>query len=198
MEDRTDSPMAVKVERHSRCIILTYFHGDINSMVDAHFTRALSNVCKDRAPAAKTKKIRKTIKLGKHRCILTTIRTIIPIHPPYTVSAFVPHREDQSLSGECCGHLLQVTGYSCRAHPDLKPCGRHSWVVALVYYQGRRGPRATVHRILPVPRRVESYWTAIRDIPAQPTAEWPGWDGTQHGPQLQARSASRLDGAARI
>ncbi|XP_039668698.1 transcription cofactor vestigial-like protein 1 [Perca fluviatilis] len=63
MEDRTDSPTAVKVEEHSRCFILTYFHGDINSMVDAHFTRALSKVCKAKAPAAKTKTIRKTIKL---------------------------------------------------------------------------------------------------------------------------------------
>ncbi|TKS72208.1 hypothetical protein D9C73_006282 [Collichthys lucidus] len=32
-------------------------------MVDAHFTRALSKVCKVKAPGAKTKKIRKTIKL---------------------------------------------------------------------------------------------------------------------------------------
>lgn len=66
MEDRTDNPMAVKVEQHSQCVILTYFHGDINSMVDAHFTRALSKVCKAKAPAAKPKKIRKTIKLGKY------------------------------------------------------------------------------------------------------------------------------------
>ncbi|XP_037635262.1 transcription cofactor vestigial-like protein 1 [Sebastes umbrosus] len=63
MEDRTDSPIAVKVEEHSRCVILTYFQGDINSMVDAHFSRALSKVCKAKAPAAKTKKIRKTIKM---------------------------------------------------------------------------------------------------------------------------------------
>ncbi|XP_035506333.2 transcription cofactor vestigial-like protein 1 [Scophthalmus maximus] len=63
MEDRTESPRAVKVEEHSRCVILTYFQGDINSMVDAHFTRALSKVCKAKAPAAKSKKIRKTIKL---------------------------------------------------------------------------------------------------------------------------------------
>lgn len=63
MEDRTDGPMAVKVEKHSQCVILTYFQGDINSMVDAHFTRALSKVCKAKAPAAKAKKIRKTIKL---------------------------------------------------------------------------------------------------------------------------------------
>ncbi|XP_051276602.1 transcription cofactor vestigial-like protein 1 [Dicentrarchus labrax] len=63
MEDRTDSPMAVKVEKHSQCVILTYFHGDINSMVDAHFTRALSKPCKAKAPSAKTKKIRKMIKM---------------------------------------------------------------------------------------------------------------------------------------
>ncbi|XP_031718726.1 transcription cofactor vestigial-like protein 1 [Anarrhichthys ocellatus] len=63
MEDRNDSPMAVKVEEHSRCVILTYFQGDINSMVDAHFTRALSKVCKANAPVAKMKKILKTIKL---------------------------------------------------------------------------------------------------------------------------------------
>lgn len=35
-------------------------------MVDAHFSRALSKVCKAKAPAAKTKKIRKTIKMGKN------------------------------------------------------------------------------------------------------------------------------------
>ncbi|XP_044061802.1 transcription cofactor vestigial-like protein 1 [Siniperca chuatsi] len=66
MEDRSDSPMAVKVEEHSQCVILTYFQGDINSMVDAHFTRALSKV-KAKAPAVKTKKIRKTVKLEETR-----------------------------------------------------------------------------------------------------------------------------------
>uniref|UniRef100_A0A3B4ZT33 Uncharacterized protein n=1 Tax=Stegastes partitus TaxID=144197 RepID=A0A3B4ZT33_9TELE len=66
MEERTDSPTAVRVEEHSQCVILTYFKGDINSMVDAHFSRALSKVCKAKAPAAKAKKIRKTIKLGEH------------------------------------------------------------------------------------------------------------------------------------
>ncbi|KAM4554904.1 transcription cofactor vestigial-like protein 1 [Odontesthes bonariensis] len=62
MEERTGSPIAVKVEGHSHSVLLTYFQGDINSMVDAHFTRALSKVCKAKEPAGKTKKIRKTIK----------------------------------------------------------------------------------------------------------------------------------------
>uniref|UniRef100_A0A8C3AVQ1 Transcription cofactor vestigial-like protein 1 n=1 Tax=Cyclopterus lumpus TaxID=8103 RepID=A0A8C3AVQ1_CYCLU len=70
MENRNDSPMAVKVEEHSRGVILTYFQGDINSMVDAHFTRALGKVCKAKAPAVKTKKFRKNIKLAlSQNCI---------------------------------------------------------------------------------------------------------------------------------
>lgn len=63
MEDMNDSPRAVKVEEHSRCVILTYFQGDINAMVDAHFSRALSKVCKAKPPLAKTKKIQKAIKV---------------------------------------------------------------------------------------------------------------------------------------
>lgn len=65
MEDRTEGPMAVKVEKHSQYIILTYFHGDTNSMVDAHFSRALGDVCRDKGPGGKAKKTRKTVKLGK-------------------------------------------------------------------------------------------------------------------------------------
>ncbi|XP_040031364.2 transcription cofactor vestigial-like protein 1 [Gasterosteus aculeatus] len=63
MEDRNDSPAAVRVEEHSRGVVLTYFQGDINTMVDAHFTRALGNVSRSKAPAARTKKTRKIIKL---------------------------------------------------------------------------------------------------------------------------------------
>ncbi|XP_029021896.1 transcription cofactor vestigial-like protein 1 [Betta splendens] len=63
MEDRTESPIAVKVEEHTQYVILTYFQGDISSMVDAHFTRALGKVGKASSPALKAKKMRKTIKL---------------------------------------------------------------------------------------------------------------------------------------
>ncbi|XP_026212841.1 transcription cofactor vestigial-like protein 1 isoform X2 [Anabas testudineus] len=63
MEDRSENPISVKVEEHSQYVVLTYFQGDISSMVDAHFTRALNKDYKTKAPAAKTKKIRKSIKL---------------------------------------------------------------------------------------------------------------------------------------
>uniref|UniRef100_A0A3Q2YIJ3 Uncharacterized LOC109511936 n=1 Tax=Hippocampus comes TaxID=109280 RepID=A0A3Q2YIJ3_HIPCM len=65
MEDGMNSPVAVKVEGHSRSVILRYFRGDIGSMVDAHFSRALSKDGKDNMPVAKAKKMRKNIKLGK-------------------------------------------------------------------------------------------------------------------------------------
>lgn len=66
MEDGADSPMAVKVEKHQQCVILTYFHGDTNSMVDAHFARALSTVCREKAPTPRAKKIRKSVKIEKN------------------------------------------------------------------------------------------------------------------------------------
>lgn len=99
MEDRIDSTMAVKVEKHSQYIILTYFHGDINSMVDAHFNRALSNICKDKAPAAKTKKTHKTIKLGKFQK---------PSGPPFqqittNTSSVSPTEKSSSCQGSAVG-----------------------------------------------------------------------------------------------
>lgn len=65
MESRTDSPIAVSVEQHSNFVILTYFQGDINSMVDAHFNRALKKDYSAKESAIKTKKHSKTIKLGE-------------------------------------------------------------------------------------------------------------------------------------
>ncbi|KAM5221525.1 transcription cofactor vestigial-like protein 1 [Ctenodactylus gundi] len=34
----------IKTEWNSRCVVFTYFQGDINSVVDEHFSRALSNM----------------------------------------------------------------------------------------------------------------------------------------------------------
>uniref|UniRef100_A0A8C6KL87 Uncharacterized protein n=1 Tax=Nothobranchius furzeri TaxID=105023 RepID=A0A8C6KL87_NOTFU len=77
MEERTDSPIAVKVEGNSHSVILTYFQGDINSMVDAHFSRALSKACKPSEVTTKTKKVDKTVKTGSrsvHHHVLTVFR----------------------------------------------------------------------------------------------------------------------------
>lgn len=67
MDNPTENPTAVKVEENTQSLILTYFHGDISSMVDAHFRRALTKV-KAKAPARKVnrsteeKRIHKKIK----------------------------------------------------------------------------------------------------------------------------------------
>lgn len=118
MEDRTDNPMAVKVERHSHYVVLTYFHGDTDSMVDAHFARALSS---NKAPAAKAKKIRKTVKLGEsEKSCVTRGRSLPTI---LTVSVPAPSREEQLLSGEYGGRLPSVKGSSAGRPPEPEPGG---------------------------------------------------------------------------
>uniref|UniRef100_A0A8B9H814 Uncharacterized protein n=1 Tax=Astyanax mexicanus TaxID=7994 RepID=A0A8B9H814_ASTMX len=58
------SPVAGKAEEQSGSLLYTYFQGDINSMVDAHFSRALSKATKPKAELIKIKKTRKTAKTG--------------------------------------------------------------------------------------------------------------------------------------
>ncbi|XP_067104013.1 transcription cofactor vestigial-like protein 1 [Osmerus mordax] len=62
MAGNSASPIAVKTEEHSQSVLFTYFHGDIGSMVDEHFTRALSKACKTKESVRKSKKTRKSIK----------------------------------------------------------------------------------------------------------------------------------------
>lgn len=116
MEERTESPMAVKVEKDSQSIILTYFHGDTNSMVDAHFSRALGTVSKDKG-LAKTKKTRKSIKSGnkmpRYRrqmgLPIQFIQLSVSVHRKIHRQARVHHRR-----------LPQAPAFH-RRPPDFKP-----------------------------------------------------------------------------
>ncbi|CAB1325368.1 unnamed protein product [Coregonus sp. 'balchen'] len=63
MAGRSGSPHeVVKIEEQSDRVIFTYFQGDIGSMVDEHFTRALSKASNNKAPSGKGKKSRKAVK----------------------------------------------------------------------------------------------------------------------------------------
>lgn len=62
MEREAESPVAGKAEEQSGSLLYTYFQGDINSMVDEHFSRALSKATKPKAELIKIKKTRKTVK----------------------------------------------------------------------------------------------------------------------------------------
>ncbi|KAK2838744.1 hypothetical protein Q7C36_013558 [Tachysurus vachellii] len=62
MDHRPGSPVAGKAEEQSGSLLLTYFQGDINSMVDAHFSRALENLTKPKGDITKNKKPRKSFK----------------------------------------------------------------------------------------------------------------------------------------
>uniref|UniRef100_A0A3B5MQD4 Uncharacterized protein n=1 Tax=Xiphophorus couchianus TaxID=32473 RepID=A0A3B5MQD4_9TELE len=65
MEERADSPVPVKVEENPDSVVLMYFKGDINSMVDEHFSRALGKANKAYESGLRSKKIRKTVKLAR-------------------------------------------------------------------------------------------------------------------------------------
>ncbi|NP_001140030.1 Transcription cofactor vestigial-like protein 1 [Salmo salar] len=63
MAVRSGSPQeVVKTEVQSDRVIFTYFQGDIGSMVDQHFTRALGKAGKNKAHGGKGKKSRKAVK----------------------------------------------------------------------------------------------------------------------------------------
>lgn len=52
--------VAEKTEEQSGSVLLTYFQGDISSMVDEHFTRALSKATKPKGERSKNKRNRKS------------------------------------------------------------------------------------------------------------------------------------------
>lgn len=93
MEERADSPIAVKVEGNSQSLILTYFQGDINSMVDEHFSRALGKISKVYEPDERSKKIRKTVKTESTG--------------NYQASVSVPYSESQVPP--LTGHILALS-----------------------------------------------------------------------------------------
>ncbi|XP_059372663.1 transcription cofactor vestigial-like protein 1 [Carassius carassius] len=56
MEEGLGNPVAKKTKGESGSVLLTYFQGDINSMVDEHFSRALSQANKPKEEGSKIKR----------------------------------------------------------------------------------------------------------------------------------------------
>lgn len=117
--------MAVKVEEHSRGVILTYFQGDINSMVDAHFNRALSKVCKAKAPAVKTKKFHKSIKLEESSpCQGSAVDSYSEsqLRPPERLLNFSPAEDAQGSWHSYTGRSAEGPGLPSIPYP-MSPNG---------------------------------------------------------------------------
>ncbi|KAM9511736.1 transcription cofactor vestigial-like protein 2 isoform 1-T1 [Salvelinus alpinus] len=87
MAGRSGSPqVVVKTEEQSNRVIFTYFQGDIGSMVDQHFNRALSKASKTKAPSGKGKKSRKTVKSESDS---TSCQWVVPT-PSWSEDHFPP------------------------------------------------------------------------------------------------------------
>lgn len=56
MEEGLGHPVAKKTKEESGSVLLTYFQGDINSMVDEHFSRALSQANKPKEECSQIKR----------------------------------------------------------------------------------------------------------------------------------------------
>ncbi|KAM8908730.1 transcription cofactor vestigial-like protein 1 isoform 2-T2 [Spinachia spinachia] len=120
MADRNEGPTAVKVEEHSRGVVLTYFQGDINSMVDAHFTRALSKASRSKAPAARTKKARDFIKLEESSaCQGSPVDCYSQPHvpPPERLPNFAPAQEALAPWHSFSGRAADGPGLPSLAYP---------------------------------------------------------------------------------
>lgn len=55
-----------KTVLNSQCVIFTYFHGDVGSMVDAHFSRALKNLKKPQGSSSSSHSDNVVPKNGEH------------------------------------------------------------------------------------------------------------------------------------
>uniref|UniRef100_A0A672PL35 Transcription cofactor vestigial-like protein 1 n=1 Tax=Sinocyclocheilus grahami TaxID=75366 RepID=A0A672PL35_SINGR len=64
MEEDLGNSVAKKTKEESSSVLLTYFKGDINSMVDEHFSRALSQAAKPKGERSKIK--------GNHKAAQTS------------------------------------------------------------------------------------------------------------------------------
>lgn len=85
MEDDLGNPVAKKTEEESSCVLLTYFKGDINSMVDEHFSRALSQAAKPKGECSEIKRNRKfaqTNGLGSSQWEAQSQTRFQPLYPP--------------------------------------------------------------------------------------------------------------------
>uniref|UniRef100_A0A3B3QTM2 Vestigial like family member 1 n=1 Tax=Paramormyrops kingsleyae TaxID=1676925 RepID=A0A3B3QTM2_9TELE len=58
-------PVTVKADDQSTSVLFTYFQGDINSVVDEHFSRALNKASRPKDLTSKSKSSRQTPKSGR-------------------------------------------------------------------------------------------------------------------------------------
>ncbi|XP_056098336.1 transcription cofactor vestigial-like protein 1 [Rhinichthys klamathensis goyatoka] len=84
MEEDLGSPVA-KIKEESGSVLLTYFQGDINSMVDEHFSRALSKATKPKGEHSKMKRnlrSAQTNELGSNQWEAQSQTRFQPMFPP--------------------------------------------------------------------------------------------------------------------
>uniref|UniRef100_A0A8C2H2Z0 Si:dkeyp-11e3.1 n=1 Tax=Cyprinus carpio TaxID=7962 RepID=A0A8C2H2Z0_CYPCA len=82
MEEGLGNPVARKTKEESGSVLLTYFQGDINSMVDEHFSRALSQANKPKEEGSKIKRNHKVAQTSNCQWEAESQTRFQPLLPP--------------------------------------------------------------------------------------------------------------------
>ncbi|XP_025067935.1 transcription cofactor vestigial-like protein 3 isoform X5 [Alligator sinensis] len=149
-EDEKDQPAEMEY-LNSRCVLFTYFQGDIGSVVDEHFSRALSQASSFNPETALSKSKAGLSPLWRESSTISSQRSSFPTsfwtgsyqpppclsgaHPdfPVTASSTFPTADPSSWPG----HSLHHTA------PPPAPAASDSWHYPLTsqVYSTRRRPR---------------------------------------------------------
>nr|XP_023700129.1 transcription cofactor vestigial-like protein 1 [Paramormyrops kingsleyae] len=97
MDDQPVSPVTVKADDQSTSVLFTYFQGDINSVVDEHFSRALNKASRPKDLTSKSKSSRQTPKS----------EDLIPVQWAYPASSWSEPPYPSTSSGQIQFSMLE-------------------------------------------------------------------------------------------
>ncbi|XP_051634938.1 transcription cofactor vestigial-like protein 3 isoform X4 [Manacus candei] len=148
-EDEKDQPAEMEY-LNSRCVLFTYFQGDIGSVVDEHFSRALSQASSFNSETALTKSKTGLSPLWRESSAISSQRSSFPtsfwtssyqpppppclsgVHPDFPVTA--PGTFPTADPGSWPGHGLHQTA------PPPPPAASESWHYPLASQLAPRPP----------------------------------------------------------
>ncbi|XP_057245910.1 transcription cofactor vestigial-like protein 3 isoform X1 [Malurus melanocephalus] len=211
-EDDKDQPAEMEY-LNSRCVLFTYFQGDIGSVVDEHFSRALSQASSFSAETALSKSKAGLNPLWRESSAISSQRSGFPtsfwtssyqpppppclggVHPDFPVSA--PGTFPTADPGSWPGHGLHQSA------PAPPPAASESWHYPLAsqvspsyvhdVYVHRHHPH--VHHPAPGSHRDPRYGSVL--LPAVRAARIPAaqGDGTKTDPAAVTSATSAWPGA---
>ncbi|NWS15806.1 VGLL3 protein, partial [Pachyramphus minor] len=216
-EDEKDQPAEMEY-LNSRCVLFTYFQGDIGSVVDEHFSRALSQASSFNSETALSKSKTGLSPLWRESSTISSQRSSFPtsfwtssyqpppppclsgVHPDFPVTA--PGTFPTPDPSSWPGHGLHQT-----APPPPPPAASESWHYPLAsqvspsyahmhdVYMHRHHPHPHMHHHHPSPHRDPRYGPLLMPSVRAARIPAPQGDGTKTDPAAVTSATSAWAGA---